>query len=678
MRHVREQLALAVEILDQPRALQRRPDQRCERVQEPEVPLGEKGSHPARVDVEHAQLPPSAADGRAQDRAQPEVEDALAVAQLLAGDDVRHCHHLAGAQHAIGHRARNAQRGAGVGAAHRDGPRLNLALGEEDEAALRAGEQQRFVESLLEQRGVVALRRQPLRRLSERLDVGEGLALQRLDVLLQPLHLAQLGGRSQLLEDAAGAAQERARLDRLAPVEFDQAGDAIDAGQRQRGAGAFQALSRRLHRRGRRRSVGLGPRGQREHAVEVPLLHQVSRFDRQPQCLGGAQPARARIALQQIQARADALGDGPRLPVECRSRGRVCFSRRDVAQVAAHHRLDARVPAGALDAGERAPEHLPGARRVAALAVEEAEVVEREQLLLQRAALLFTELLPSLERAVPFAGQVARHAQIVPGDGLLPLVAQDAVEVERSLRLAGRAVVARQQPVGGSEARERIRLGAEIALAPRDQHRGALLDGRQVSLAAMPGAGAEQVMEARGGIGVAALPGQRQRTCSQVLRPRVVPPHRFGARFYGGDGQRIGAALPRLHQRREHQVEAALLPAGLGDLLPDASGVTAAVPRSAVFEAGRRGLSGQGQAVSGPLAEQGGAPAEERLPQPCSRQLVEERRGERGARAKPLSRRRQRRPHPPSRSGAKQIVRPGRGISRQVRRVQVSLAPLGG
>jgi len=108
---------------------------------------------------------------------------------------------------------REMRKGRARGRRHALPPRaLGARVAEEDEAALGTREQQSLVESVLEQGVRIALPRQSLRRLGERLDVRERPALERLHVFLDALDLAQVGGRSQPLEDHAGAPKDARRL----------------------------------------------------------------------------------------------------------------------------------------------------------------------------------------------------------------------------------------------------------------------------------------------------------------------------------------------------------------------------------------------------------------------------------------------------------------------------------
>src|SRR5207249_7396461 len=124
---------------------------------------------------------------------------------------------------------------------------------------------------------------------------------------------------------------------------------------------------------------------------------------------------------------------------------------------------------------------------------------------LQRQGVLAGEVFPGDERALPVARQVAGHAEVVPGDRFLPLVAERAVEIQRLLRLERRAGVLRQQPEGRTEAGACIGLRAPVAVPTRDQDRGALFHRRTPAVAAVPRAGAEEVMQARGRLEVSAL-----------------------------------------------------------------------------------------------------------------------------------------------------------------------------
>src|SRR5207248_2423396 len=162
-----------------------------------------------------------------------------------------------------------------------------------------------------------------------------------------------------------------------------------------------------------------------------------------------------------------------------------------------------RVTTGLRDLRQRPLEQLPGPGRIAALAVEGTQIVEEEQLLLGRLALL-PQLLPGLERAVPVARQIAGGAEIVPGDRLLALVPERAVELQRAPRLASRSVILHQVPVRRAETGSRVGFRPAVAAAPGDEDRGPLLGEGAASIASMPGAGAEQVVEPRGRLGIAA------------------------------------------------------------------------------------------------------------------------------------------------------------------------------
>ena len=466
--HVRQQVALSAQIVDQSRVLQGRTRQGRERAQQAEVSFRQQRSHPARVHVQEAELPPGGADGRAEHRAQPEIEDARARAEILAPDDVRDRDHLAGAQHAVGDGPRDAQGRARAGATHCRHARLGARVAEEDEAALGTGEQQRLVESVLEQSVRIALPRQPLGRLGERLDVRKRPALERLHVFLDLLDLAQVGGRAQPLEDHAGAAKGAGRLHQVPAIQLQQAGDAVDAGQLQCCSRALQRLPCRSLRGGGGGPVAARARGEGEDAPEIASLDQAAGIAGELERLRCAHGGRFRVAQKQVElgepplgfedlvARPDPVGDFQRLPVELAGRRGIPFPRRDFAEVAAHHRLDARVPTRAPDLGQRAGEQLPGPGRVAPLAVEETQVVQVVELLLERLAALPGQLLPGLQGAVPIAGEVARDAQIVPGERLLAFVAEDPVDLQSAGGLPGRAVVAGLDAVRGAQPREGV------------------------------------------------------------------------------------------------------------------------------------------------------------------------------------------------------------------------------
>ena len=554
MRHVGEQFALVAKVVDQAGVLQRRPGEGGEGAEQAEVLLREQRSHPPGIDVKDAELPATRADGRAQHRAQPQVEDAPPGAQLLATDDVCHRDHLTGAQHPLGDRPGNAQRRIRGGAAHRGHARLAARVLEEDETALGAREEKRLVESVLEQGLWVALSSQALRRLGEGLHMREGSALQRLDVLVQPLDLVQVGRRAQLLEDGAGTAQSGGGLHRLAAIEIEQAGDAVDAGQLQPGAGAFEHLARRAKGRGEGRRVATRTGCESENAPEIALLDLVPKLGRELERLRRARAPPRGVAHQQIELRqpplgleqfvpgADPAGDLHRLPIQRLGGRRISFAHGDLSEVAAHGRLDARMAAGPLDLRQGAGEQLARPRPVAALAVEEPEVVQGEQLLLERLLLLPAQLFPGLEGPIPLAREVPGDAEIVPGDRLLAPVAEGAVELDRTRRGPGGSVMRSPQPPGSAQPGQGVGLGAAVVAAPRDQERRPLLGDRSPSVARVPGTGAEQVVQPRCRLLVTPLARERQGGIGQLLGARVVAAHRLRARLDRGDGERIRAS----------------------------------------------------------------------------------------------------------------------------------------
>ena len=158
-------------------------------------------------------------------------------------------------------------------------------------------------------------------------------------------------------------------------------------------------------------------------------------------------------------------------------------------------------------------------------------------------------------------------------------------------------------------------------------------------------------------LGVAAHTRDGQRRRGQVLRASVVAAHRLGARFHRCDGERIGAHRPCAAEGLEHQLEPALLPAGLRDLLPDASGGAAASERLRILASRGDGLPGQREAVARAFPEHRGALAGERVAQAGARDLVEQRRLHGRAGAEPLACRGERCTHPAPGMGPEQVPR---------------------
>src|SRR5256886_2550471 len=240
-------------------------------------------------------------------------------------------------------------------------------------------------------------------------------------------------------------------------------------------------------------------------------------------------------ARRRAAAASDPARDLHGLAVQ-RLRGRgIPLPGRDLAEVAAHHGLDPRVTARMPDPRQRAVEQLPRARPVAALAVEEPEVVQVEQLFLEGLFLLAAQFFPGLERAIPLTREVVGDAEIVPGDGLLAIVAQGAVELHRARRRPGGALMVSPQPERGAQARESVGLGAAVAPPPRDEHRRAFLGDCAPRFPSVPGASAEQVVQPRRRLLIALLARERQGRLRQLLPPRIVAPHRLPARLDRGD-----------------------------------------------------------------------------------------------------------------------------------------------
>src|SRR5207302_1083064 len=119
------------------------------------------------------------------------------------------------------------------------------------------------------------------------------------------------------------------------------------------------------------------------------------------------------LGLEQLVAGSDPARDLHGLPVQRLLGRRIPLPGCDLAEVAAHHGLDPRVTARMPDPRQRAVEQLPRARPVAALAVEEPEVVQVEQLFLEGLFLLAAQFFPGLERAIRTAARssaIARRA----------------------------------------------------------------------------------------------------------------------------------------------------------------------------------------------------------------------------------------------------------------------------
>ncbi len=581
MRHVREQLALALEIGDEPRVLERRTGHCGEGAEQLEVPARERRSDAARIDVEQAELVVGELDRRAKHRAQAKIEDALLRAELVAPDDVGHRDRLAGVEHAPRDALRDAQRRSWLGAAHRRNARLSGGLAQQDEAALGAGQHQRLIEHFLEQGGLVAVPGEVLGRARQRIDLRDRAALQRIQLALDRFHLAEVGRGPQAFELRPRAPQRRAGVEEIPGVEIEEALDAVEAGELELRAGAFQDGACPLGELTRSWRIAARPRDQREDTAKVPLLDLVAAAHRQLERGRGLRSGRGRHAPEQLQLAQPAqrlhfLVEGvqlsralQRLAVQRLGCGQVSLACQGFAQVAADHRLQPRVARGAPDLVERLPQQIARAREVSALPVEVGEIVQRHQLLRDRLRPL-AQAFPGLERPVPVAGCVARHAQVVPGDRFLALIAEPAIQLDRGRRLAGGAIVVGEQTVGGAEAGARVRLGQSVAGAARDQHRRPLVRSRALSFAAMPGAGAEQVVESRRHLRVDPLARDAEELPGELLGLGVLPEHRAGAGLDQPHPQRIGACLARARNRGQHRIESALLPERLRQLLPDA------------------------------------------------------------------------------------------------------------
>src|SRR2546422_6808661 len=328
------------------------------------------------------------------------------------------------------------------------------------------------------------------------------------------------------------------------------------------------------------------------------------------------------------------------------------------------------------DPRQRAVEQLPRARPVAALAVEEPEVVQVEQLFLEGLFLLAAQFFPGLERAIPLTREVVGDAEIVPGDGLLAIVAQGAVELHRARRRPGGALMVSPQPERGAQARESVGLGAAVAPPPRDEHRRAFLGDCAPRFPSVPGASAEQVVQPRRRLLIALLARERQGRLRQLLPAPLVAPPRLRAPPDRGDRERIRSGGLRARERFEDLFEAAFLPARLGDLLPDASGIAAPPERPCILPPGGGRMPGQRETVRSALAEQGRARAREGMPQACPRHLIEPRRLDRGPGTEPLTRCCQGRAHASARARAEEMARTRCGIAREAGGAEVREPPL--